>query len=132
MRVKKIAAILVVIIGILMIGQWSFFILMGMVPEFEDEPIRILFHLIAEFLTAIALIMGGLGLSLNKKWGFSVYLVALGMLSYTIVVSPGYYAQKGEILFVGMFAVLWVVAAMLIILGLRKESEFRNTEQEEN
>jgi len=120
MKIKKVAAIYSIAVGIIMIAQWSFFIVMDQVPELQDEPLRISFHIAAEFLTAIALISGGFGLHLDKKWGFSLFLVAIGMLSYTIVVSPGYYAEKGEIPFVLMFAVLWVITAIFVAFALRK------------
>jgi len=32
------------------------------------------------------------------------------MLLYTLIVSPGYFAQKGQWAFVGMFAVILVLA----------------------
>ena len=129
MRTKKVAAIYAIIVGIMIIFLWGVLILTDQVPEFEDEPMRILFHIVGELLTAIALITSGFGLALNKKWGFSLYLVAVGMLSYTIVVSPGYYAQQGESIFVGMFVVLWIITVTLIALIFRKESEFRDVEQ---
>jgi hypothetical protein len=49
-----------IIVGILMIAQWTFSILSGGVPEFQTEPWRIGFHLTAEFSTAILLILGGI------------------------------------------------------------------------
>ncbi len=42
-----------------MIGQWGFFLATGQVPELQTEPMRIIAHLIGEFLTAILLIIGG-------------------------------------------------------------------------
>jgi len=110
------AALYAIVIGILMIGQWVFFLATKRVPELETEPIRILFHLAAEFITAIALLVGGLGLLTNSNWGLQIYLVSMGMLLYTVIVSPGYFAQKREWPMVGMFAVLLILA--LISLGL--------------
>jgi hypothetical protein len=100
----------------MMLGQWAFFLAKGRVPELETEPIRIRFHLAAEFLTAVALIVGGLGLLVDSRWGLKVYLLALGMLLYTLVVSPGYFAQRGEWPLVGMFAVVLVLALVSLVL----------------
>ena len=47
------------IVGILMIGRWGFFLATGQVAELQTEPMRIVAHLIGEFLTAILLIIGG-------------------------------------------------------------------------
>ena len=120
MKIKGAAVIYSIAVGIIMMAQWSFFLAFDQVPEFEDEPIRISFHIFAEFLTAVALIAGGLGLYLDKRWVFSLFLVAMGMLSYTIVVSPGYYAERGELAFILMFAVLWLITAILVALALKK------------
>jgi hypothetical protein len=99
-----------------MIGQWTFSYLSKQIPELETEPIRIRFHLAAEFATAIALIVGGLGLLTEQVWGRQVYLIAMGMLLYTVIVSPGYFAQKGEWPMVGMFAVVLILALVGIIV----------------
>ncbi|MBN1580667.1 MAG: hypothetical protein JXA89_08175 [Anaerolineae bacterium] len=104
------------IVGLGMIGQWTFFGATGRVPEFKTEPIRIAFHLAAELLTAIALIVGGSGLLAGASWGHRVYPVSIGMLLYTTVISPGYFAQKREWPMVGMFALLFALA--LLSLGL--------------
>jgi len=52
-----------------MIGQWTFSYVSGQIPELESESIRIRFHLAAEFATAVALIVGGLGLLTRQSWG---------------------------------------------------------------
>ena len=112
------ASIYAILVGIGMIGQWGFFLITGQVPELESEPIRIRFHLVAEFLTALALIVGGLALLMEQAWGSQIYLVALGMLFYTIIVSPGYFAQKGEWPLVGMFGALVILSIISLILVL--------------
>ncbi len=104
-----------VIVGVLMLGQWIFFISAGQVPELETEPIRIGFHLAAEGVTAIALIATGV-MALRKRPGAArLGLVANGMLAYTAIVSPGYFAQKGEWPLVGMFAVVLGLAIINIL-----------------
>jgi hypothetical protein len=110
------AAIYAIVVGCMMIGQWSLFLVTGQVPELKTEPVRILFHIVAEFVTATTLIVGGVGLLTGSTWGRSVYLLGMGMLLYTLIVSPGYYAEKRVWPFVGMFAVVLIVA--LIGLGL--------------
>ena len=99
-----------IIVGVLMIGQWSFFLAAGQVPEVKTEPIRLAFHLAAEFATALGLIVGGAALLRRLSWASPVYLVASGMLLYSVVVSPGYFAQQGQWAFVGMFGALLTLA----------------------
>jgi hypothetical protein len=38
------------------------------------------------------------------------------MLLYTVIVSPGYFAEKGQWAFVAMFAVLLLLALLSIVL----------------
>ncbi len=109
----KFAAWYGIVVGLLMIAQWSFFLAAGQVPELKTEPIRLAFHLAAEFATALGLIAGGVALLRRLPWAKTVYLTAAGMLLYSVV-SPGYFAQQGQWAFVGMFAVLLVLALIAI------------------
>ncbi len=102
----KFSGIFSIVVGALMLAQWAFFIAAGQVPELRTEPYRIGFHLAAEAATALALIVSGIGLLNRRAWGRTLSLVALGMLIYTAIVSPGYFAQQGVWPLVGMFAVL--------------------------
>ena len=110
------ASIFALVVGAGMIGQWVFFLATGQVPELKTEPLRIRFHLVAEFATAIALLVGGIALLTNQTWGRWFYLLAMGMLLYTVIVSPGYFAEKGQWAFVGMFAVVLILALVSIVL----------------
>lgn len=94
------------LIGLLMLGQWAFLIMTGKVPELRTEPVRIGFHIAAEFLTSVALIVAGVLLLVGAQSGVILGLVASGMLIYTVIVSPGYFAQRREWPLVVMFAVL--------------------------
>lgn len=104
-----------IIVGSLMFGMWIFFLASGQVPELNTEPFRIYFHLAAEFTTAIGLIVGGIGLLKNFPRATSLYFVASGMLLYSLIVSPGYYAQLGQWAYVVMFAIVLVLALVSII-----------------
>jgi hypothetical protein len=99
-----------ILVGILMMAQWSFFLATGSVPEVQSEPIRLAFHLAAEFVTAICLIVAGAAILRSKPWGRTFMLAALCMLVYTVIISPGYFAQQGQWPLVAMFAVLLVLA----------------------
>lgn len=119
----KFAAFYMLAVGILMIAQWAFFLLSGQAPELETEPLRIGFHLAAELATALALMAAGAGLLReadkdvhNAQQARSLSLVALGMLIYTLIQSPGYFAQLQVWALVGMFAVLLVLA----LISLRR------------
>jgi len=112
------SAVYACVVGIGMIGMWSFLLLTKQVPELKTEPYRIRFHIAAEFVTAITLVVGGVGLLTDQSWSLWMYLVAIGMLFYTVIVSPGYYAEKGEWPFVGMFTVVLILALVALVLAI--------------
>lgn len=92
-----------------MIAQWGFFIAIGAVPELGSEPWRISFHLAAELVTAVCLIVAGIAIFRSRVWGKRLALFAAGMLAYTVIASPGYFAQQGNWLLVSMFVVLLIL-----------------------
>ena len=113
--IKRAAAIYSIIVGISMLTMWLMFYAVGGIPELETESVRILMHIAAELATAAALLVGGWGLLTLKPWGRQVYLLATGALLYTMIQSPGYFLQNGELGFVAMFAVLFVLAVLLLV-----------------
>jgi hypothetical protein len=109
-----------IVVGFGMIAQWTLSILSGGVPEFQTEPWRIAFHLAAEFSTALVLIVSGLATLRSAAWGKPALLVGLGMVIYSEIVSPGYFAQLGQWPMVGMFAVILVGAVTGVRLLMRE------------
>ena len=107
----QFAALFALLVGVGMVVQWTASYVRDQIPELETEPVRIGFHIAAELITALCLIIAGIGLLLNTSWGVPQYLVAIGMLFYTSIVSPGYFAQRGQWGWLGLFAII-------IILGL--------------
>ena len=97
------------VIGIFMILQWTIFLLTGNVPELETTPVSISFHIAIEIITALLLIYASL-LCKQRIKRETLLLYGQGMLGYTVINSAGYFAQSGEWLFLGMFAILLVVS----------------------
>jgi hypothetical protein len=106
----NVVGIFGILVGILMIAQWTLSLATKQVPEIHTEPIRIRLHLTAEFVTAAVLIVSGIGLLTGGAYGRPLYLVAAGMLIYTVIQSPGYFAEKRQWPLVGMFVVLFILA----------------------
>jgi hypothetical protein len=111
-----------IVVGLLMIAQWMVSIFSGGVPEFQTEPWRIGFHLAAEFSTAIMLIVGGTAMLRSIRWGRTILLIGLGMVIYSEIVSPGYFAQLGQWPMVGMFTLLLGGAILSLVLLLSKNN----------
>jgi hypothetical protein len=108
-------AVFAIIVGLGMIGQWTALFISGQIPELETEPYRISFHLAGEGLTAVLLILSGLGLFLSWPWAQPLYLVAGGMLLYTAIVSPGYFVQQGQPSWLGIFLAIVILAVYSLI-----------------
>ena len=111
-------AILAIIVGLGMVGQWTAAFLNKQIPELKTEPIRIGFHIAAEMTTALCLISAGIGLFIRSNWSIPLYLVASGMLFYTAIVSPGYFAQKGQWAWLFMFGIILILGTIGILAVL--------------
>jgi peptidoglycan/LPS O-acetylase OafA/YrhL len=81
-------------------------------------------HVAAEFATAGLLIAAGFGLLGRKAWGGRVFLLALGMLLYTLIASPGYYLELGVLGFVLMFAALLALALVFAVAAVKRKGGF--------
>jgi hypothetical protein len=103
-------AIFSILVGVLMIGQWTFSLASRKVPEIVTETRAIIFHLAAEFLTAAVLMVAGIALLAQSLLGYPLALLALGMLVYTSINSAGYFAQRGQWLMVMMFGGILMLA----------------------
>lgn len=114
-----------VAVGALTLAQWGFFILGGLVPEFESEPIAIAFHLAAEVVMAVALLLTGAALLRGRRAAVPFALVAYGMLAYTAVNSPGYFAQLGQWPLVAMFGAVLALAGVAVALLLKRSAGAR-------
>ena len=111
-----------ILVGLLMIVQWAFTILAGSVPEFQAAPWEIALHLAAEMTTASMLIFGGIATLKSVPWGKQVLFVGLGMVIYSEIVSPGYFAQLGQWALVAMFAILLFGGTISITMLLRQKA----------
>ena len=119
MKYRKACSVFAISVGLLMIIMWAFFILAGMVPEFETKPAEIILHIIAELSTGIILLSAGVMTLRNSNAARWLYPLSIGMLLYTLVVSPGYYLQSGDFLIVIMFAALFILSLIFIYLFVK-------------
>ena len=93
----------------------------GQVPEFKTAPIDISFHLLAEFVTAVALICGGLWVVLKRNWGKRICPSPWGVLAYTLMATPGRLIENHVWPPVVIFAVPFLLALASLTLILRAE-----------
>ena len=117
------AALYALVVGTLMLIVWIALLVTGQVPDLPAQLPSLIFHWVAELLTAVALILAGAGVLRKRTWHMWGYPLAMGMLVYTLINRPGYYAQRGEWAMVGMFGVLgllWIIA-MAVYLSRRAQ-----------
>ncbi|MEN8193765.1 MAG: hypothetical protein ABFS12_13165 [Bacteroidota bacterium] len=107
-----------VVVGFGILFYWSIVLFSKQIPEIKTEPIRIIFHVIAEFLTAFFLVVGGVCLYLEISLANEIYLVSIGMLFYTLIASTGYFAQQRNWNWVFIFGVIFFISIINLILFL--------------
>lgn len=101
-------------VGVLILAQWVFFLATAQVPELESAPFEIISQLTAEFMTATVIITSAIGVLKERPWARRAYLLASGMVIYSVVNNAGYFIQLGEWPLVFMFAVLLLLAVVSI------------------
>lgn len=111
----NLGATFAIAVGLGMIGQWIYFLVKGEVAETRTSPVELGFHLLAEFVTAIALIIGGIILFMGMRWGLAVYLLAAGALLYSATNSAGYFAQRRNWSFVLVFGVILLLTLLSVV-----------------
>jgi len=117
--IELVASIYIIIIGIAMLSMWIFLLGKREVPELTTKPTQIYFHLVAELLTSITLIIGGIGLIMNQSWGVALFFISIGMAIYSTINAAGFYGQlKDWPMFIVLivFTIISLIFAMLIIL----------------
>jgi hypothetical protein len=112
----KFAALYAILVGLSLLWYWGYLATRREIPELDTEPFRMIFHIAGELATAVALLAGGVGLLTNSSWGLPVHLVAMGMLLYTLIASPGYFVQRREWPMVGVFAVVFLLTLGSLVL----------------
>jgi hypothetical protein len=70
--------------------------------------------------TGVVLIAGGVAVLSDGDTLYAIVLssLSLGMLTYTLIVSPGYYVERRNLPLVLVFAGFWVVTIPAVIFRL--------------
>lgn len=106
-----------IVVGFAMATVWVAELRRGAWHRGDRSHAELTLHLSAELITAAWLIGGAAALLAFGRSATPAVAVALGMLLYTTVVSPGYFIARRELRPVGMFAVLMLLTtAVLAVL----------------
>jgi hypothetical protein len=117
--IELIASIYIIIIGIAMLSMWIFLLGKREVPELSTKPTQIYFHLIAELITSVALIIGGIGLIMSQPWGVALFFIAIGMAIYSTINAAGFYGQLKDwpvFIVLIVFTIISLIFATLLFL----------------
>jgi hypothetical protein len=101
---KKIVAIFSILMGLMMFATWSYLFLFKGYPQARTLPIETSYLLVAEFLTATALVVAGYGILSDRKWAMPLTLVALGELIYCTIRFAGELGQAGSLAGLAFFS----------------------------
>lgn len=115
---SNLVGIYAVLIGLLIIGLWISLLSAQQVPELKPAsyaPRLITYHIVAELLTASVLIISGVRLLLGSYWANMLSAVSLGMLLYSVINSPGKYAQENNLPMVVIFTIITILTVVAII-----------------
>lgn len=112
-----------IVVGVSVLGLWSVLLLGGQVPEVQAGQVDIWFHLAAELTMAGLLVVAGVAVVRRSRRATGLSAVALGLLGYSVLNSPGYYAERGDWAMVAMFAVLVLAVAASLVRLLGRTSE---------
>jgi hypothetical protein len=104
-------------IGVFMLCLWSFFLITGNIPEYNNRPTEFSFHLVVEVCTALMLIISSLRVLFTKGHGEGMLLLATGMLFYALLNSSGYYAEIANTGFILLFILMLAVAIYLTYIA---------------
>jgi len=102
-----------------MLCMWIFLLGKKEVPELTTKPTQIYFHLIAEFLTSVMLLIGGFGLFTNQSWGTVIFYISIGMVIYSTINAAGFYGQLKDwpmFIMLIVFTIISLLITTLIIL----------------
>lgn len=103
--------------GTMILGWWGFRSAKNQVPK-RFAPKEVMFHLAAEVLTALLLIVSGIGLLLGFAWTKILSPMSLGMLLYAVINIAGTYAQQNnrQMLIILATVVILTVGAIFSII----------------
>lgn len=123
---KKGAAIFSILMGLMMLGTWSYLFLSNQYPQASTVPLETGYLLTAEFLTSAALIVAGYGILSHRKWATPLILVALGELIYCTIRFAGELGQGGSaagLAFFTLVAACGIAFAVLLVVSTSRQTQ---------
>ena len=121
MNLRKTKATFSILVGGSIISLWIMLFISGQIPELDTEPFSILLHIFSELLLAMTLIIAGVGLLRQSRISEKTFLLAMGLLSYSVINAAGYHGERENWAVVIMFAAIGFISAAFVAISLRKQ-----------
>ena len=123
MKFRRAAAVYSIIVSLGMIGIWIVLLVTGQDPQLQEElqtiPFSISMAITSDILTALALLTAGTALLKGYAWSVKAIIFALGLLFYSVINAAGFYGQRGEIPFLAMFIIIFILGVVFTIPAFR-------------
>lgn len=104
-------------IGILIIISWiSILLINNILPEGKIE---LTFHILSEFIMGIICLTGGIYIHFNRRYGFYLTLIAMGMLIYSTLNAAGYYLENNNSIISFLMSILFITTVLLIVVLIK-------------
>lgn len=110
------AGVYAILVGLSIFAWWAM-VLSRNQGRMENRRIGNLSHLLAEFLAALTLILGGAGVLAGAQWAVLALSIGLGALLYSVVNVAGVFAERGNRSMVAVL-VIEAVATLIFIVVL--------------
>jgi hypothetical protein len=112
----SLAGVFYILNGLSMLIVWPTLIATGGVPELKTQFIYVVFHLVAEFTTAILGITTGIGLLLKREWSKPLYFLSTGFFLIAGYLAFVYYLFTPGTQSIGMATMLFGINLIIILL----------------
>ena len=117
-KFKKFSGVFAIIAGICIPALWIYILAAGIIPRIHSEPTAVGFLLTSEFVTAILLLTGGIGLLLKQAWSQRVWYLSMGMLLYAVLMATGEFLQMNHPFFGPVFIIITAATACILLLSI--------------
>ncbi|MCG3215895.1 MAG: hypothetical protein KAS63_04230 [Candidatus Heimdallarchaeota archaeon] len=108
------------LVGISILLFWLVLIILKKSNEYIEKPFERTFHIIAEIITALFAIVGGIVILTEQIWRFHYFFFAMGLVIYAITNAIGIYGQKKFWILVSILMIALITTASILITTIIK------------
>ena len=120
MLYETISGIFSLMVGISILLFWLVLIILKKLNEFIEKPFERTFHILAEIITALFAIVGGIAILTKQIWRFHYFFFAMGLVIYAITNAIGIYGQKKYWLLVTTLIGIAILSIIFVIFNFLK------------